>query len=202
MKEMSEWEILARQIVEDGFSREGLVNRITAELCLAEERGRQSAEDQAEHLLGRPVLEVASDLFEQECIEANKPAPPCEWADLAGLEGRELRERLRSRAAVFKGLAIGLERAIETGPFPITNTDIQIVVDLIYAKELAVTREFERLWSEHVDSYEKYLGTDDGLARICADLGPQYVGIIVHRATAKKVRAAAEYPVVEGTVVS
>lgn len=109
----------------------------------AEERGRQSAEAQAEGLLGRPVLEVAADRFECQIIESNKP--PSEWADLSHLSGRELVDRLKARAEFFSGVQCDLEDMECIG----TDADDRVLLcDLIYAKEQAVTREVERLQEE------------------------------------------------------
>lgn len=114
--------------------------------------------------------------------------PPSEWADLSHLTGRELRDRLKSRARTF-GYCIKLLNYRTEASHSNDQVDTHILIDLIHTKELAVTQEAEMRWSEHLDSFEPLLDEPDGAAKIVAALGHQYLGVIVDRRAEKKARA-------------
>lgn len=115
-------------------------------------------------------------------------AVPTEWADLSGLEGRELRDRLNARAFTWGGSSKRLECLRDQAILSSDRDDLQILIDLIRDKELAVTQEAERMWEAHLDSFEHYLGQPGGTGRIVAELGHEYLPVIVDRAAEKRLQ--------------
>lgn len=79
---------------------------------------------------------------------------PSEWADLSHLTGRELVERLKARAMCWEAIWLGVRDSTITKGFPDLVADMNIIIDLIYAKEQTVTREAERLEEEPEEATE------------------------------------------------
>lgn len=119
--------------------------------------------------------------------------PVCEWEDLKHLQGRDLRDRLKSRAQVWKTAESWL-RSIVTDPFSDDGQDFQVWIGRIYDAELAVTQEAERQWDAYLDSFEPLLETDEGCDEIVRKLGAVYLRVISDRAAQKRMRASAEAP--------
>lgn len=124
----------------------------------AEERGTQSADPsqwQEENAILRRLLEaeaakvrkLANHFHLSEMDVAADPIPDrCEWADLGELTDEVLRERLRSRAAIYECMAASI-RLYQNGCLLQSDgyADLQILIDLIRQMELRVQQEVERL---------------------------------------------------------
>lgn len=115
---------------------------------------------------------------------------PCDWEDLKGLEGRALRERVASRAQVWRHLLNVLRDEQDLYDSHLDSADAEILIGLIQSKSQACEVEADRLWSIHLDSFEPLLDEPDGAAKIVAALGANYLPVIVDRAAAKRARAA------------
>ncbi len=165
----------------------------------AEERGYQRGKEELNNTLDlqseimRRNHEDANNIIERLRAEVRElKKPPCEWEDLKHLQGRELRERLRSRAHVYREVIKDIENLSEACDYPADVEDLKLLFGSIEAKEVALTNEAERLWSNYLTSFEPLLDEPDGAAKIVEALGPTYLSIVVDRAAARRLRDSAK----------
>lgn len=151
----------------------GIVSQVISE---AEERGYQRGKAE------RSLSPEQRTCMEREGLTAEEITS--DWADLK-LEGDALRERLRSRAHIWKRIVLMLVNTDFTGT---DDDDRQYLVDLIYYKERNCTMEADRLWNEYLTSLETLCETPEGSARLYAEVGATYAAIVIDRAAKRRMR--------------